>query len=197
MTTTVAKEHGIIMSASSVNAILEGRKTQTRRVVKQQPQRCHGNRYAIDAASPSGYSLIADAYDDEFVKCPYQVGDLLWVRETWAHESDGTCCPDDTGVLYRATDPGWDDNDTGLRWRSPIYMPKWAARLWLEVIEVRVQRIQEICAADLVAEGMPDDARAPVLFLTLWDHLNAKRGYSWDSNPWVSAYTFKQIERTT
>jgi hypothetical protein len=89
--------------------------------------------------------------------CPYGApGDRLWVRETWA--LDPGSHPDDREVLYRATDPGWDDNGTGLKWRPSILMPRWASRITLEITDVRVERVQDISDADIRAEGVTAEA---------------------------------------
>jgi len=185
-----------------VRAILDGRKTMTRRPVKQQPEAV--SRVGRPFWWVGGFRLDANARNP--LRCPYGVvGDQLWVRETWQYEREGTGCPDDNGFLYRATDPGWDDNGTGLRWRSPIHMPRRASRITLEVTDVRVERVQDISDADAIAEGVnpqdwpvsniPAAMREPhgYAFAQLWDFINAKRGYSWESNPWVWVVCFKRI----
>lgn len=186
----MSRVHPIIFDGESVRAILEGRKTQTRRVVR------------VAQAPP--------------VRAPWSPGDRLWVREAWRHVASG----DDTRWEYRAggwmqasmTDaPGLTDRDAEAeyegsgrapQWRSPIYMPRAASRLTLVVKRVRVERAQEIRMADAVAEGYPfvgkrdpeyDSARAGVgdgsaavqWFARRWDDINAKRGSPWESNPWV------------
>ena len=141
---------------------------------------------------------------------PYgQPGDQLWVRESWAYHPDGK----DKEILYRATDSGWDDNNTGLRWKPSIHMPRWASRIQLEVTDVRVERVQEISEEDAKAEGISDggclncgnssdpeacgcDYPKPDFrdsFANLWDSINAKRGYSWESNPYVWVVEFERV----
>ena len=166
------KERPIIMSTSMVSAILEGRKTMTRRV-------CQGQRE------------LSNVYDFQLDRCPYGVpGDRLWVRETWRNSShyDGTPC-----VCYKADNmcqcgkPAKVGVDAPyVTWRPSIHMYKSWARIWLEIIAVRVERLQEITETDAMAEGLQGYFRA------YWDSLNAKRGYPWESNPWVWVISFKR-----
>lgn len=169
------------------------------------------------------------------VWCRWQVGWHLWVRETWmpfertatvewkagVSRVTGEYLPG--GIGYRADldtcgqVPVTEHGDTVCRtpkdrWRSPIFMPRLASRLTLEITDVRVQRVQEIGWADAVAEGVespdylareeweasvapPGSVRSTPLteFKNLWDALNAKRGFGWDTNPWVWALTFAVV----
>jgi hypothetical protein len=186
------KERPILFSGPMVRAILDGSKTQTRRMVKDaQPAgigRCHW--------SNTGWAhlRLSGGCSCQPVHCPHGTpGDRLWVRETWAHERDGTGCPDDTGVLYRATDPGWDDEGTGLRWRPSIFMPRIASRILLEITDVRVQRLQEISDEDARAEGYDRSHAFPrEWFALLWERIHGPG--SWHANPWVWAITFRRLE---
>jgi hypothetical protein len=190
-------EHPILFSGPMVRAILDGRKTQTRRVVLR----------------PERYERIRDC---SFAS-PYGVpGDRLWVRETWFPDPpiDGTW-PGDAAWNHDRTIEGvpakyrspkhcifaasWDG--IPLAWRPSIHMPRWASRLALEVTEVRVQRLQEITEEDAQAEGFRDryDAAptgekdtAAEVFREAWDEINGKRG-PWASNPWVWAISFRRI----
>ena len=176
---TLPKERPILFSAPMVRAILDGSKTQTRRVAKE-----FNGMPNLDG--------ILRRYPHQN-GCPYgKPGDRLWVRETWAHERDGTGCPDDTGILYRATDPGWDDEETGLRWRPSIYMPRRASRILLEITDVRVQRLQEIGDEDARAEGCEPFAYPRDRFQGLWDTIHGSG--AWHANPWVWAITFRRIQ---
>jgi hypothetical protein len=204
---TTAKERPILFSAPMVRAILDGSKTQTRRVAKHPLAQAavrinsYKGQSEFDCILPDGTGGI--------IQCPYgKPGDWLWVRETWAYEQDGTGCPDDTGILYRATDPGWDDEETGLRWRPSIHMPRRASRILLEITDIRVQRLQEISEEDARAEGIDDDAADRVLmmaeamnqreprpfasaFETLWEDINGTN--SWAANPRVWVVAFRRL----
>jgi hypothetical protein len=146
------------------------------------------------------------------IGCPYGApGDRLWVKETWAIDAEDVetarrrhedvlldACP--VGPYYRATASDFDESS--LRWRPSIHMPRWASRISLEVTGVRVERLQAISEADAVAEGVhyelgevkPDSPNAHrISFSTLWDELNAKRA-PWSSNPWVWVIEFRRVE---
>lgn len=149
--------------------------------------------------------------------CPYgKPGDRLWVRETWATIKEYDELSPSKITLYdrppmlayaewtgAAREAQWRG-----RWRPSIHMPRWASRLTLEITEVRVERVQEISESDALAEGIDntwkhaswlDDSgiwqpHTPITwFAGLWDSINLKRGYGWDSNPWVRCITFKRV----
>jgi len=192
------KERPILFNAAMVNAILEGRKTQTRRVIKCE-MKWDGDDF--------GESL-------EPVKhCPYGLpGDRLWARETWRAEELESGLD---GIRYRADDSfraiqnsrassdRWmDAARPGDPWRPSIFMPRWASRISLEVTGVRVERVQKITEADAQCEGwdmsnLPEGHcydcthHARDWFAELWDSINAKRGYGWILNPWVWVIEFK------
>ena len=181
-------ERPILFSAAMVRALLDGTKTQTRRVVKPQPG---------DDERDDGYmNTIVD-------RCPFQVGMNLWVREAFALWREGW---DRTGhVVYRADMRDKDGNDAkdwvGLSpWKPSIHMPRWASRITLELTDVRVQRVQEITENDAIAEGARPDHMAPdardhvAAFRALWDSINGgKRGFGWDANPWAWCLTFRRV----
>lgn len=196
-----------------VRAILEGRKTVTRRVVKFLPeyQDAQYVRIKRDSRISKYDAVLSITHEDAFAACPYgQARDRLWVRETWycagADESDGY------PVRYR--EDASIVQDVSTTWRPSIFMPRWASRINLEIISVRVERLQEITEDDAQAEGMPKMARVerydPIFgggvsnkiheqgtyrfgFQIGWDGLNAKRGFSWDSNPWVWRIEFSRV----
>ncbi len=185
----MSTERPILFSSPMVRAILDGRKTQTRRVIKPQPEPVmevlsdgpHVT-YTINARNTSDYH------------CPYGgAGDRLWVRETWCpHWAGDDCGEGPQGVCYAATNREPDP----LRWRPSIHMPRWASRITLTVTGVRVERVQDITEADAEAEGCcvgvgAGNWRNTVhMFQGLWDSINAKRGYWWDENPWVWVVKF-------
>jgi hypothetical protein len=208
------KERPILFSSAMVRAILEERKTQTRRVVSG----VNGADQFVEFRD--GYAVFTDTILDKFsgsphlfhVRCPYgQPGDRLWVRETWCHSGP----PQTPGfVSYRADGEFLDwYRERGSRWSSPFFMPRWASRILLEITGIRVQRVQEIVdsESDCIAEGIEHPAGYSDLWLrygepnsacklawvsysTLWDSNNKKRGYGWDRNPWVWAISFRRVE---
>lgn len=182
------KERPILFSGPMVLSILEGRKTQTRRVVTPQP-------LADEAMHKSGHGRddlywVGRLRDSEnawrIVRCPYGVpGDRLWVRETF-HDAGGY-------PIYRADEPG---PDLEIRWSPAIHMPRWACRLVLEVTAVRVERLQQIGDLDAMREGCEQwadtDGAFRASFCHLWDSINAKRA-PWASNPWVWVVSFDRV----
>ena len=199
------REIPILFSTPMVQAILDGRKTMTRRIIKPQP---------LWVAEPSIPFKTEDADPKGIIKCPYgEPGDRLWVRETWADNIPG--CPN--GITYRADhiDPKGDGPANPIKWKPSIYMPKEIARIWLEVTNVRVERLQEITEEDARREGfepIPCDCSnrgafgctdcmntgvtepAMLEFIDTWDSIYSKRGYGWDTNPWVWVIEFKAVE---
>ncbi|RWR30488.1 hypothetical protein D2T29_12520 [Sinirhodobacter populi] len=198
----------ILFSGPMIRALLDGRKTQTRRVLKPQP----------DYRGPSGFEDDKEAWgwedeDGSHVSVldikpnGYWAGDRLWVRETWQGLTFGDYRPTKDRVCdlrYAATDPlAESDKDArGYPWRPSIFMPRWASRLTLTVTDVRVQRLQEITLGDICAEGLARSIyefkpvqRGFDAWKSLWDGLNAGRGYGWDRNPWVVALTFEVAQK--
>lgn len=202
------KERPILFSAPMVNAILEGRKTMTRRIVKASP-------VASDLVFAGGKMFdlrIAHHVPLALERCPYGVpGDRLWVRETWAKPfGDRTMTDGERPIVYyRADGPPKGLGDDGA-WRPSIHMPRATSRIDLEVTAVRTERLQSITAADVKAEGVAvpevdysvsDDPRtldeereawARGHFATLWESINGERA-SWASNPWVWCVSFKRV----
>jgi len=187
----------IIFSTPMVQAILDGKKTQTRRVIK------------IDDApenwkiSIAGTSIVrTEPYD---VKLPrYAAGDILWVRETFCEVPyEYNHIPIKGGHItipkyaYKADS---ERDYTGI-WKPSIHMPREAARIFLRVKTVRVERLQDITEEDAIAEGMSNTLVDGVVFISakgnfhvFWDSLNIKRGYGWDTNPWVWVIEFEREE---
>jgi|WetSurMetagenome_2_1015567.scaffolds.fasta_scaffold83267_3 hypothetical protein len=194
------KERPILFSDPMVRAILDGRKTQTRRVVKPQPNiPSRGKWCGTTHAGSSNCPYCPPNFDPLLTVCPYgQPGDRLWVRETWLpwDASGGV-----EKYLYRATEPGTACDGS---WKPSIFMPRHVIRITLEIVSVRVERVQEISEADAKAEGIEDALAVspPVTigqdrifsFKRLWDSINAKRpGCSWGDNPWVWCLSFKRL----
>jgi hypothetical protein len=203
------KEHPILFSAPMVRALLDGSKTQTRRVVKPQP--IYDGRFA-------GNWKIVGKNGHEAATCSPLVGELcphgrqddrLWVRENFA-DLRGTGVehrPDPSGPLKRyafAADhpPGSNGDEArkefGVKWKPSIHMPRAASRITLEITGVRVERLQDISEADAVAEGvrnslhMPGGRFANENFAHLWWAINGDG--SWEANPWVWVVEFKRVE---
>ena len=232
MAITKTKEHPILFNTEMVKAILEGGKTQTRRVIVAQTGEWKGKQ-PIDVL-PLGLMKIPnewvglmqhDPNRGQVFKCRYgQPGDRLWVKET--HYID---LPLRDNVLRAIFKDGSEKFTTGeyianycdvrgLKWRPSIFMPKWAARIWLEITKVKVERLQEITEEDAKAEGCPSimlrgkngqlfDGVIPTFwFEEKWDSLNAKRKvdlttnldtiypYSWRANPWVWVIEFRKLD---
>ena len=193
-----------------VRALLDGRKTQTRRVIKPQPAPDFiGATVNVDGLTSQPASLFGS--DTHKALCRLlRPGDRLYVREAWhaARSLDNTPprdIPRDADIEHAATARSYAEIGLKGKLRPGMFLPRWASRITLIVTDVRVQRLQEISEADAIAEGMPSDNwsdRAefsgyfsPVeAFMALWDSLNAARGYGWNANPWVVAVTFA-VER--
>jgi hypothetical protein len=230
---TRIREIPILFSTPMVQAILDGRKTMTRRICKDiagydfkwglDKEPYIGNYKVFTKTEPGKWDWVTlenqwlydlqTAVDDSrthLLKCPYgQPGDRLWVRETWYYENhmhDLTSGEPDLPsgeyshrYIYRASSPDYPVNiGVGRQgWKPSIHMPKAAARIWLEVVSVRIERLQEITYDDCLREGMWNygtDIDTLAAFQELWQKLNAKRGYGWDSNPFVWAISFKTLE---
>ena len=194
------KEKPIIFSGPMVRAILDGRKTQTRRVVKPQPHETVGGLGSMIAWRDFRWCR-GGSIPDVAAECPYgQPGDRLWVRETWADTSkESRRCP----VSYRATWPPDDEECRGFAWKPSIFMPRWASRLTLEVTGVRVERVQDITEEDALAEGVavdiglpycdPETPSARMMFKDLWNSINSRRSFGWDMNPFVWVVSFRRV----
>lgn len=201
------KEHPIIFNTEMTQAILNDHKTQTRRVMKSQPGEDGSFKYKkgkqVFFGNPKSMAYL----------CPlYKVGDRLWVRETFAQSPDG--------IMYKASeeDYGMMEPDDCMIWKPSIHMPKWAARIWLEVVDVRVERLQDISEEDAKAEGVlkfsdyhlgpsqriaEDDEKRDrtqgshpytIAFASLWDSINFNRGFGWINNQWLWVITFKRVK---
>jgi hypothetical protein len=196
-----------------VRAILAGRKTQTRRIIKRQPPSSTVSVHRYHHPDPRPHFWAADGGSllDWCQPCPYGTsGERLWVRETWQHANHQFGpYQDGTPVFFRADyddDPhGFDGELSPREWRPSIHMPRSACRLVLEVAAVRVERLQDISDADAQAEGCDpwnDLAGVPNVtvgerahgyrraFYELWKQINGPE--SWRANPWVWVIEFRQ-----
>ncbi|BEA10517.1 TPA: hypothetical protein ACUK8L_000530 [Escherichia coli] len=200
-------ERGMIFNGEMVRAILDGRKTQTRRVVKFKPREPGLNlnfsglklgHYRTGDAS-GGYVLASrgamGCWNDKTypVHCPYgQPGDRIWVRETFSavpdHDEPAGC----SALLYAA-----DGNGPYGKWTPSIHMPRWASRILLKITDVRVERLNSISEEDAKAEGVPTECcvigyKHFLGFRSLWKAIYGDE--SWQANPWVWVIEFKRIE---
>lgn len=210
-------ERPILFKPEMVKAILEGRKTQTRRIVKLQDLRRNPDndpwykQYIWSWRVDSG--LWTDhTHESLIAKCPHgKAGDTLWVRETWGvgcrpHQIHGWV----DGIEYFADLGEYDqlplrvvNQDLskweGKGWRPSIHMFRWMSRIDLEITNVRVERVQDVTEEDATAEGcqpfslgegdIPTTAKWS--FEILWNKINEPRGFGWDVNPWVWVIEFK------
>ena len=210
------KEHPILFNGQMVNAILNNRKTQTRRVIKPQPKKCCQSVKTLEHGFHFNHQGIYD-----FRKYPYAIGDRLWVRETFRQGKPMINGPDYNGSLAYKADY---DKYFPTKWTPSIHMPRYASRITLEITDVRVERIQEISEEDALSEGIIEhegivgcsgaggshheimgirydfnpygdfeyeDGIEP--FETLWNQIYEKRGYGWSVNPWVFVISFKKL----
>jgi hypothetical protein len=206
-------EKPILFNAEMVNAILDGRKTQTRRLVKVSHRGAAGFNVCF-RKSTGEFTGVYDWNDEESMyedktPAPCQPGDILWVRETWCQlpisPGGHTRIP---GRYYYKADPemrpeGWRGN-----WKPSIHMPKEAARLYLKVKDVRIERLQEISEDDALAEGADAgeylDEHGNLMdvyyphedFVRIWNSTVKKADlpcYGWDANPWVWVIEFERI----
>ena len=188
----------MLMNSEMVKAILAGRKTVTRRLIKER------HLCVLDSPYHKEHSEVPDkVLLEKLCESPYQPGDVLYVRETWCK---GSLNGGADQYFYKA-----DDNDFHCQWRPSIHMPKEAARIFLRVTGVRVERLQDITLDDAIAEGcqgkfigsgecvgagweiLPEDE-----FADLWDSTIKKSDldkYGWDANPWVWVIEFERISK--
>jgi len=210
----------IIFCTEMVQAILAGRKTMTRRIVKPQPAH-EVVKIWTDTQDPIQYHFQSPwagtpcdgiHVSGTVAKPRYERGDILWVRETWGisnfdvedYSVNIVYKADEKEVGYEIVFP--DEKFTKLYnsmtamspdWRPSIHMPKEAARIFLKVTNVRAEQLQEISYEDCLAEGMHDfgtEVDTLGAFQELWHSINAKRGFGWETNPWVWVISFKKTE---
>ncbi|HBP0492474.1 TPA: hypothetical protein ACQRM7_000708 [Pseudomonas aeruginosa] len=202
------KERPILFSGPMVRAILEGRKTVTRRVVKPQPD------FLGSMVDPNTPFKTLDAGLHARITCPYgEPGDRLWVRETWGLQVRSYGGGAGEFIVYRATNPdaiycrSSEGREYPVKWKPSIHMHRHSSRILLEITAVRVERLQDISEEQALAEGVRgepcDHARqacadigcwgdtAKGAFGFLWESLNGEG--SWAANPWVWVVEFKRV----
>lgn len=215
----------ILFNTDMVRVIMYGRKTCTRRVIKPQWEECPAckyvhNEYIYDKMAENVYCARCGYPMEPERRSPYQPGDILYVRETWERFECWNCEGDERGkcpkepkksvldktcgcYMYRATDEISGD----AKWHPSIHMPKEAARIWLKVTDVRVERLQDITGKSVLREGInshvhPDadyfDGNQREVFAELWDSTIKKSDldrYGWDANPRVWVIEFERCEK--
>ena len=199
----------ILFNTEMVRAILDRRKTCTRRIVKDGIP--DDAMWGYTAFTPTGYiscrGVYADGYGEGFYKLPYQPGDILYVRETWHRYAKlvgkGEGCHLEERYGYKASIANSEDAEEP--WKPSIHMPKEAARIWLKVADVHVERLQKITAEDIRNEGLSSMAVhvgdmdvALKEWETLWNSTIKKSDIDrcgWDANPWVWVIEFERCEK--
>jgi len=191
----------VIFNAESVKAILAGQKTETRRVVRPQPPTDNlGVGTSMFSKPDWEWRTLTDDGNVavNMFKYPYgwpAVGGRAYVRETWGYSATlphyAQSTRDDVyWFAYPHLRGHRADNPPGnWCWKSPLYMPRWASRIEIEITSVGVERLQDIKDDGICAEGMTDRDQ----FAAAWDALNARRGFSWSANPYVWVLKFKMI----
>lgn len=208
------KQRPILFSAPMVRALLDGSKTQTRRVLAHPGGDWTNDGLGrITSKHPKQgrfglfvrRGLSTDFPECDIVPCPYgQPGDRLWVRETWAYGIHAMAAArDENGPFVYAAD-GTTQGRLCDRWRPSIHMPRTASRITLEITGVRVERLQDISNDDAYSEGTGTWAAEtakdgnkwpsmPRAFQGLWESINGAE--SWSTNPWVWVIQFKRLEQ--
>lgn len=219
----------ILFNTEMVRAILEGRKSCTRRMVKPQPDEKHiyPLGYVTDSTEKKNVGCFGFGIDEyggsiQYAKPPYLGGDIIYIRETWTEEcgkyyyradydSDYLDPCETLSGGYPAScrnHPGCDGcmaTSTRIHWHPSIHMPKEAARIWLKVTDVRVERLQEIASEQISREGVEveyphvlNGEEKRYAFSTLWNSTIKKTDldrYGWDANPFVWVIEFERCEK--
>lgn len=211
----------ILFNTQMVRAIQKGTKTVTRRIAFEQTN----IRPFRSSQYPDGWWFLGRVYRkwDDMLREPqgvlsfakYKAGDILYVRETWTklyHVDENGYTHFDQEEIYYAADgdpgitlvnaDGFEEDDQRIKWKPSIHMPKEAARIFLRVKAVRVERLNSMEEEDAIAEGFPDlgvDAESPLArFSVLWDKTISRKDigkFDWMSDPWIFAYEFEKITK--
>lgn len=220
----------IIFNTEMVRAILDGRKNCTRRVIKFPVNRYTNNvpladKVVVQELRCDKVNFLEEPFFSYGINLPYQTGDILYVRETWEHFECCCCEGDEHGncyrepqqsvlnkscgcYMYRATDEIYGD----AKWHPSIHMPKEAARIWLKVTDVRVDRLQEITEEEAGAEGAVDNRGFVHSYDNEYTHIHTVREdfaeiwnntvkksdidrYGWNANPWIWVIKFEVCDK--
>lgn len=208
------KEHPILFSTPMIVAILEGRKTQTRRIIKLPAgfQECNeDNDWEFEGSPQWPHAIYKKTGCLAALPAPCNLVDRLWVRETFCLQTNifGQFF-DDRTPFYKADDIKL---PVGHKWKPSIFMPRWASRITLSITDIRAEFLQDISEEDAKAEGIDTlhkgydfpwkDYQLKTLngcqtardsYRSLWNSLNEKRGYGWDKNPGVWVYEFRKVD---
>lgn len=222
-------EKSILFSTEMIQSILKLTKTKTRRLNGLKEINENTDQWEFVQFSFTVESRLKAIFRDnesnlKFIKCPWEVGDTLWVRETWTkiyHVDESGYTHYDMSEIYYLADgtpdiemvdgDGFLLEDSRIKWKPSIHMPRSEARLFLKVTNIRVERLNEITEEDARAEGIVSYWAEPhkdvppftgvdlcstrrKAFSELWDKLYSKRGYGWDLNPWVWVIEFEKIK---
>ena len=211
----------MVMTAEMVKAILDGRKTRHSFPIKPQPpEGVTWVGWMLDSTARENTKHIGSACWTEgslysYAKPRYKFGEIVYVKEVFAYWKDESQC-----IAYQADNNhfdftnriGWEDEiniediSKKGKWESPYFMPEWASRIHLEITDIKAHRVQDITEEEAMAEGirpmytiLPGECTgltndAVDEYADLWDSLNAKRGYPWESNPWVWVVSFKVVQ---
>lgn len=214
------KERGMIFNSEMVRAILDGRKTQTRRIIKPQPEATLSGSLSGKWLSRPLNGLLLPKIEDIAIHCPFgSVGDRIWVREAFRVHSRAT---DVATLVYKASERNsWTEQTrrvpvavcnkpaTPEKWTPSLHMPRWASRILLEITDVRVERLNAISEEDARAEGIIDggclncgepepcgcanpEPDATDAFAYLWQSIYGQE--NWNANPWVWVISFERVE---
>ena len=195
-------ERPILFNTEMVKAILEGRKTQTRRIAKTIKYfEIKENNQVFARVQTNKFTSFGGGAMSLFLEkfAPYQVRDTLWVRETWAKIEDFKTCANleidkNLKYFYKCDDNGVEHSfiDVGVKkWHPSIHMPREAARIFLKVTDVRVERLKDITEIKAIKEGFLSTAKEN--FRNTWNSIYEKQSYGWNENPWVWVIEFERI----
>lgn len=212
------KDKGILFKPDMIKATQEDRKTMTRRLEGLKEINKNPDDWKFTGFADPFCAFFENEKENiiTYIKCPYQIGQKLYVKETWGEVN--LAGPDEyfkrNKILYKAKKNIYKP----IKWKSPLFMPKKYARLWLEVIDIKIERLQDISEDDAIKEGVgfgfqmnagyPDyqhiengictltQDTAEISFATLWDSIHKKNPeYLWNKNPWVWVIEFKRIQQ--